>query len=225
MKVISSVVFDFDGTLVDSARGILATLDMVLQRNGLLAQVELRREIVGPPLKQTLQQVSGCNDEARLQTLAAEFKEAYDSMGYLDADPYPGIGDCLIRLQESELPLHLATNKRGLPTRKILDHLGWTGYFTSVYCLDEHPADADKPAMLKRLVAEQNLDAPRSLFIGDTPPDAIAAHANAMPFLAVSWGYGMAAAWEAETRFCNDPHSLVDAILNAFEQDMTCPAR
>lgn len=222
---VAGIVFDFDGTLVDSARGILATLERVLQRHGITPRVELRREIVGPPLRQTLQLVSGSEDPDLLNLLAAGFRQDYDSRGYLDADPYPGTTDSLTRLRESGLPLHIATNKRGEPTRKILEHLGWSNRFDSIYCLDEYPADADKTAMLRRLVVAQGLDAGRSLFVGDTLPDADAAQANAMPFLAVSWGYGMAAAWAADTRFCNDPHNLVDAILVALEQDTTCPAR
>lgn len=222
---VASIVFDFDGTLVDSARGILSTLARVLRRRNLQPRVELQRGIVGPPLKQTLQLVSGSQDPGLLQALAADFRQDYDSQGYLDAEPYPDTTRSLVRLREHGLVLHIATNKRGVPTRKILDHLGWSSHFASVYCLDEHPADADKSAMLRRIVADRNIDVRRSLFVGDTPPDAIAARANAMPFLAVSWGYGSAADWDADTRFCGNPNALASAILLEFEPDTTCPVR
>ena len=218
----ASIVFDFDGTLVDSARGILNALQAVLEKHAITPKMGLHREIIGPPLMQTLQYVSGLSDPSALSVLAADFKHAYDGDGYLDTDPFPGIEAALGALQQAGLELHVATNKRGTPTRKVLDHLGWRGYFKSVYCLDECSGCHDKAAMIARLLTEQGLAASHSLYIGDTPADASAAAANALPFLAVAWGYG--SHWKDGIRICRAPAQLATHVITALGMDASCHA-
>lgn len=216
------IVFDFDGTLVDSARGILNALQAVLEKHAITPKTGLQREIIGPPLMQTLQHVSGLSDVSGLSVLAADFKHVYDGDGYLETDPFPGIETALDSLQQAGLELHVATNKRAAPTRKVLGHLGWSGYFKSVYCLDECSGCPDKAAMLARLLTEQGLAASQSLYIGDTPADASAAAANALPFLAVAWGYG--SQWKDGIRICQEPMQLPAHVYSALGMEAACPA-
>lgn len=184
------VVFDFDGTLVDSAPGILTAMGLALEAHGMAPKVALEPGIIGPPLLKTLSLVSGKNDDATLATLAASFKQHYDGQGYRDTVAYDGIDQALRELHSYGTRLMLATNKRGAPTRLILDYLDWVSLFDAVYCLDEYPDCANKGSMLARLIAERELVPANTHYVGDTDGDRQAAQANRMPFVYVTWGYG-----------------------------------
>lgn len=189
-KPATCIVFDFDGTLVDSAPGILTAMNLVLQEHGIEPQVALEPGIIGPPLLKTLALISGKDDEQTLAALAASFKRHYDGQGYRHTVPYDGIDQVLRGLKGNGCQLMLATNKRGTPTKLILDYLDWRNLFDSVYCLDEHAECAGKGSMLAKLLGEHNLRSSATVYVGDTEGDRQAAASNEMPFIYVNWGYG-----------------------------------
>ena len=207
-----TIAFDFDGTLVDSAPGILTGMRLALEKNGIALRVALNPGIIGPPLKQTLSLVSCSQDEALLAQLAHEFKLCDDSTAYRDTAPYPGITVLLARLAEQGCQLYLATNKRAIPTKLILDHLGWTAFFAAVYCLDEHPAFRDKGQLLAQLLNRHHLKGADTPYIGDTDGDANAAALNQMPYVHVGWGYG---AYPGPTTRCS---ASTDQLLALMEE-------
>ena len=196
----ANLIFDFDGTLVDSGPGILHALGLVLQARGLQPQIPLTSDIIGPPLPVTLRKLAGDLTPELLDTLVADFKAIYDTEGVKVTQPYPGIMDAIAALAASGCGLHLATNKREKPTLLLLDHLGLTPHFKSVYCLDSRsPGFANKCVMLQVQVAEQGLVVAECLYIGDTSYDEQAAAAAGVRFVAVAWGYGVGAQQVSES--------------------------
>lgn len=220
----TSVIFDFDGTLVNSARGILSGISQTLNIHAITPRVPLTSAIVGPPLVQTLSLVSGLNDKDSLARLASEFKQCYDQGGYRDTDPYPGIANALHALRDAGFPLLIVTNKRGVPTRLVLKHLGWDTLFDAVYCHDEYPDCADKSEVLARLLKERSLSADASPYIGDTASDARAAAANGMPFLHAGWGYGDDAQELRDALTCATPSKMLEILMQNFPAKKPCPA-
>lgn len=204
------VVFDFDGTLVDSAPGILTAMSLVLKEHGITPRVALEPGIIGPPLLKTLALISGKDDDDALASLAASFKRHYDGQGYRDTVPYEGIDQVLRELKAAGMALMLATNKRGAPTRLILDYLDWTTLFDAVYCLDEYPDCENKGAMLGRLISDQGLIPAATHYVGDTDGDRQAATQNQMPFVYVLWGYGGNSATSGKN--ISNPTQLLNAI-------------
>lgn len=185
------LIFDLDGTLIDSAPSILAGFAGALKIHGLTPRVALSDKLIGPPLKETLRIVSGVDDPEQLQALADSFKAYYDDQGYQQSGVYPGIAKMLETLQGRGLTLHIATNKRLNPTLKILSHFGWAPWFTHVYALDvQNPPFAHKTAMVAGLLAQQGIAPESAIYIGDKAEDGEAAKANDLPFIAVHWGYG-----------------------------------
>lgn len=185
------LIFDLDGTLIDSAPSILSSLAMVLDEAGIAARVPLSSSLIGPPLQETLSTLSGINDPNVIGTYIEAFKRHYDSGGYKETRVYPGIAELLATLHASGFSLHLATNKRYGPTQLILDHLGWSTLFQSVYALDLYnPRLPDKSALLKCLLDEHALRPADALYIGDKSEDGLAAEINDLEFLGVKWGYG-----------------------------------
>lgn len=184
------VLFDFDGTLVDSSPGILTSFRRTLARHGLEPALPLTQALIGPPLAKTLARISGL-DEGEIGPMIATFKADYDQSGFLDTEPYEGAAETLAALAARGLGLYIVTNKRMVPTRKILAHLGWEPHFAGVYSLDSMtPPVADKSAMVHEILLREGLDSMEAAFIGDSAEDARAATENNMRFFAAAWGYG-----------------------------------
>ena len=185
------LIFDFDGTLIDSAPSILAGFAAALAEQKVEAKLPLDKSLIGPPLKETLRRISGQDDEAVLQALIDAFKAHYDTEGYKASAVYEGVPEMLRALKAAGYTLHIATNKRLLPTEKILAYLGWTPLFDTIYALDKvSPAFANKGAMIGGQLAAENIPATDALYLGDKAEDGHASDANTLPFIAVAWGYG-----------------------------------
>lgn len=185
------LIFDFDGTLVDSSESILSCLAAALAADGIDPRVPLTAAIIGPPLRATLSLLTGTREAALIERLATTFMAHYDHEGYKSTRAYPGVPEMLERNFASGIVLHLATNKRQLPTRLILEHLGWSQWFSSVFSLDSAvPAYPDKATMLAQLLHECSIDPETAAYVGDRPEDGQAADTNGLGFFAANWGYG-----------------------------------
>ena len=188
---IQSIFFDLDGTLIDSAPGILACFAAILREEGITPLLSLDHSLIGPPLRKTLQIVTGIEESNELDHLTERFKAHYDSSGYLETRVYEGVEELLSLLHQQETPLAVATNKRRIPTLKILKHLGWEHYFRLVGSLDTPvPAYPDKASLVAAMLQELNLSPFMTLYVGDKLDDGLAARVNEMPFAAAAWGYG-----------------------------------
>lgn len=210
------VLFDLDGTLIDSAPAILASYREAFAAAGRTPVMPIDAGIVGPPLLETLEMLTGSTEPALIAELAAHFKASYDTTGYRQTAAYDGVGDMLARLAAGDCRLAIATNKRLHPTRLILQHLGWAGHFDAVYALDMfEPRLPDKATMIARLMADRGIPRDVAVYVGDRSEDGESADANHLPFLAATWGYGsldaaeMAPHWRAIT----SPAALAELIL------------
>ncbi|MCB1943328.1 MAG: HAD hydrolase-like protein [Candidatus Accumulibacter sp.] len=203
-----AIIFDLDGTLIDSRAAILDAFGKALEEQGIAPRIALSAVRIGPPLAETLRELTGSSDQKLLDSLAEHFKAHYDSSGYRASEVFSDIPELLEALAAGGSRCFLATNKRFLPTRLILQHLHWERYFTAVYALDRQtPRLPDKSTMLARLVAEQALAATDTIYVGDTPEDQAAADANGLHFAAVTWGYGEFPA--ADSRCFATPRELL----------------
>jgi phosphoglycolate phosphatase len=210
------ILFDLDGTLIDSAPAILASFRNAFAQSGITPACSIDESIIGPPLTETLQSLAGSQDPALIARLAEAFKASYDTAGYKATAAFAGVGDLLTELASAGLTLSIATNKRIHPTRLILDHLGWRDHFAHVYALDLFPARLpDKAAMIGRLLADQAIPREAAIYIGDRSEDGESADANKLPFIAVTWGYGSLQAEEmrAGWRMAPRPERLREMLL------------
>ena len=184
------ILFDLDGTLVDSAPSILAGFGAVVERHGITPQVALDKRLIGPPLLPTLAHISGVSDEDTLHAMAATFKAWYDTEGYRLTAVYPGI-DTALRTLVDRAALYIVTNKRIHPTRHILDYLGWAPLFAGVYAQDAfEPPLASKAAVIGRAMAMHGIERGRAMYVGDRAEDGEAATTNGLRFAWAVWGYG-----------------------------------
>jgi len=196
---LAPVLFDLDGTLIDSAPSILDSMRAAFVELGCEPVQPLEPSLIGPPLIPTLRKLRGDTlGGPSVDELASAFKAHYDREGYRGSvviEPMPALMD---ELAAQGRELYIVTNKRLHPTRLILDHLGWTSRFRAIYALDAlTPAAASKGQLLRHIVADHQLPAARCWYVGDRDEDAQAASEAGLPCLRVPWGYGGDAAADA----------------------------
>lgn len=186
-----TIVFDLDGTLVDTAPSILNCLSKALTEYKIFPKVTFDNSLIGPPLAETFRRLCGDLTDEALDDLINAFKRHYDGAGLLLAPAYAGVPQMLETLQTYNRMLHIATNKRLAPSLALLEHLGLRQRFSSVYALDmQEPRFVDKASMLRALLSAYSIDPAATIYVGDREEDANAAAENQIPFIGVTWGYG-----------------------------------
>jgi len=188
-----NVIFDLDGTLVDSSKGVLSSLNIALNKRDIRAVSPIIKSIIGPSLNDILSLVSGSVDPKVIFELSKEFKLHYDKIGCMEMVVYPGIENLLNSLNLNGCELYIVTNKRGVPTQKMIDVLSWKKYFAKVYSLDNDTFNAKtKGDLIGKVILHNNMSKDKTLYIGDTIEDFKSAEVAGIEFIHVRWGYGRA---------------------------------
>ena len=189
-KDITDIIFDLDGTLIDSAPSILESYKLALEVNNIEPICQLNSDLIGPPLMEALTKITGISDISTLNKLADDFKKYYDLGGYRSTKPFFGVGELLKECKFSGHRLHIATNKRLVPTTLILNYFGWKQYFKSIYALDSvSPSFSNKRIMLSALLDVENINLNSAIYVGDRFEDYQSAIDNDLNFLGAIWGY------------------------------------
>lgn len=185
------LVFDVDGTLIDSERIIVDTQVLTLERFGIAHPGrELGLAVIGLSLPLALETLAGTG--APVAALTDFYKETFLSLrgtpGY-DEPLYPGVADTLAALRgKQEVKLAIATGKSRRGVDHILDREGWRPLFASVQTADDAPSKPH-PGMILRAMAETGASAGESIMIGDSVHDMRMAVAAGCRAVAVSWGF------------------------------------
>lgn len=198
MKKFQNLIFDLDGTIIDSAPDIKACLVQAFQKSGLKAKS--KQILIGPPLGKMISlAVPGLGPEA-IGRIAADYRRLYDRSNYPLTKLYRGAKGLLLDCRKRNRKLYLVTNKRLRPTRRILKKFEIEKCFAGIYTVDSDPASINpsKTEVLRRLIQDHKLKPAESLFIGDNKDDIIAAKANKIGSVGVLYGYGEAAVIRAE---------------------------
>ena len=193
-------IFDFDGTLVDSEQAIYQCFQSITKK---LApnRVEYAKNIlIGPPLRDTASEILGHEHQDSLDEFVQLFITMHDEQVIEHTQPYPDVIQVLKQLHTQNIPMAVATNKRSVPTKKLIDHFVWNDYFKLVECSDSQSGIRSKDAMIQDII-NQNKSFQGSYFIGDTVNDGLSANLNQLPFIKASYGYGPDQDWSKVTSF------------------------
>jgi phosphoglycolate phosphatase len=187
---LKSIIFDLDGTLVDSSESVIESIERAFSICDIKPLKPMNSDIIGPPLIETLKVLSGESDKVILNLLAEKFKESYDSTGFKKTVVFTGINEMLNDLNDNGFQLYIATNKRNIPTKKIINYLGWNRLFREVYSLDSFsPFALSKKDILAKIIDNHNLSKKNVIYVGDLEDDKISAQANNIGYIMVEWGY------------------------------------
>ena len=212
--LINNIIFDLDGTLIDSSTGILESFANAFSICSLEPIRPFSADIIGPPLMDTLSTLSGISDKDILNKLAEEFKSHYDTFGYKKTIVFPEVNEMLSRFKDSGIHMYIATNKRIFPTNKIINYLKWNEIFEGIYSLDSYlPSVSSKSELLSKLVNSNKLMKDNVVYIGDREEDNLAAIASNIPFLMVSWGYDGTEENLINQEKINTPSDLYNQLL------------
>jgi phosphoglycolate phosphatase len=238
VNFVRSVIFDLDGTLVDSLPGIAWSVEAALEECGVPWRRRDLKPLVGPPIRQILAEVSGVSQASALDRLERAFRSSYDSGGWRRTVCQKGANAILRQLQSRGISLWLATNKPAHATGRILRELALTGFFQEIVCRDSHtPSFESKAEMLVDLLGRRGLRHAECLMAGDTMEDARAAAAAGIACALVPQGYGcglggslpadcrLLREWSDLLEFCEAPGEVRSADLLEYSPEFLVPGR
>ena len=188
-----AIIFDFDGTLVDSEITIYQCFQSI---TSYLAPERIdyaKNILIGPPLRDTASKILGPNHQGQLDEFVKLFIEMHDERAIENTQPYPGAIETLKKLSSKRVSMAVATNKRYAPTIRLINHFNWQDYFTNIECSDSHNQIRNKDEMIQEILKNNNFN--KAYFVGDTVNDGLSANLNQLPFILALYGYGRNQDW------------------------------
>jgi phosphoglycolate phosphatase len=184
------VIFDLDGTLVDTVRDIAAALNHALAQHGLpprsIAEV---RTIIGEGARRLVEQALPAAEAARAESVLQEFLRYYRSHAVDYSQPYPGVRELLRTLARHGVVNSVLTNKPEELTRQILARLDLEEWFMAVCGGDTLPERKPEPKGVFYLCTVVGRSPGETLLVGDSGIDRATAEAAGTSFCAALWGY------------------------------------
>lgn len=210
MSTTELVIFDLDGTLTDSAAGIVASFRHALAHVGApVPEGDLAQQLVGPPMHHTLAAL-GLGDRA--DAAMAAYRADYTTRGWAMNSLFDGIVPLLEDLRAAGVRLAVATSKVEPTARKILAHFGLDGYFEVVAGASVDGTRAAKSDVVAHALQQLEPLPERVLMVGDRRHDADGAAAHGIDTVLVGWGYGRDDAVDDATTRVDDITELREVL-------------
>lgn len=188
------VVFDLDGTLVDTAPDLVSALNHVLDREGLRPlPLASARKMIGAGARRMLER--GLEADGRavepgdLDRLTADFIGFYAEHIADLSRPFEGVVDTLDHLVQRGFLLAVCTNKLEWLSRRLLDQLGLTEHFAAICGADTFGVSKPDPAILRQTIARAGGSLKAAVMVGDSGPDVGVARRAGVPVIGVDFGY------------------------------------
>ena len=200
----NTIIFDLDGTLIDSSEGIVAAFNHALKKFGLPQQPP---EKITPMIGFPVETMFGQFTTNSLNELKSAFRTKAMETVVNASRPLPGAEAAIISLFEDGYKLGIATTKIRSHIDGILEKLGWVDFFEAVIGGDEVSNVKPHPEQFEQLLKKMNSQIESSVVVGDTVNDVLAAKATGVRVVAVCSPYG----GEAELR-ASQPDYVIDKI-------------
>ena len=186
-----AVIFDLDGTLIDSASDIAIVLNRMLSSRGLPpTHADAVKKLVSYGAKDIIKAIFGAVAETmNIDEAFAEFQATYRSIPPNPDTLFPYAMDMLKQLQQQKYAIAICTNKPEDNARRILSGIGLDPYLQSIVGKRDGLPAKPNPAPVFEILKQLGLASSDAIYVGDNEVDAETAKAAAMPFLLVSFGY------------------------------------
>ncbi|HEX4403534.1 MAG TPA: phosphoglycolate phosphatase [Polyangia bacterium] len=184
------VLFDLDGTLVDSAPDIAAALNAALADLGHPTYpLPVVKSYVGDGAAKLVERAAARTSDVDQERLFEHFKVQYAANLCVATKPYPGIVDVLERLRAAGTPCAVVTNKPGGMARELLHALALDAFFAEILGDGDGYPRKPSPEIALAVCARHAVAPTGTLFVGDGLPDVRVAHAAGCRSAAATWGY------------------------------------
>ena len=185
------ILFDLDGTLVDSKEGIFNCIRYALDTMGVpVPEESILNCFIGPPLSWSFSTYFGMDDAQAARAVDA-YREYYRAGGMLENSVYDGVTELLQKLNEAGVVCVVATSKPHIFANRILQHFSLDGYFSFVAGPELDGTRGEKSEVIAYALEQRGLSDRRSvLMIGDREHDVLGAKQFGMDSAGVLWGFG-----------------------------------
>lgn len=210
------VIFDLDGTLIDSGRGIIHGYQYSYKKLGkIFPGTEFIQKAVGAPLPYVFENILGL-DKKELQTAIWHYRNYYQQKGKKEVCLYPGVNQCLQKLKENQLFLSVATLKREDFAVEILRSLNILHYFDLICGMDQNDS-LTKKDLIWMCLDRFNCSFAEAVLVGDSTYDAQGAALAGIDFLPVTYGFGYRSPKDLEQEYAlgaaDSPLQIAEVIL------------
>ncbi len=189
IRKIRAVIFDLDGTLLDTSEGIIRSVRYMIDKLGYAPVAEDQyRTFIGPPIHHRMKQVYGIGeDEAKIAMHT--FRDHYLEHDIFLAAHYPGMEELLTQLAEDGYLLGVCTYKREDQAKALLEEKGLAGHFRVIHGQDRE-GRMSKAEVLDLTMKDMGVTPEQSVMVGDAYTDAEGAAGAGVAFLGVTYGFG-----------------------------------
>ena len=219
----SLILFDFDGTLADTAPDLAAAANAQRAKRGMAPlPVDVLRPVASQGARGMLRVALGMEPEhPEFNTARQQFLDHYAAHSTKHSRLFPGIAELLERISGQGHAWGIVTNKVTHLTRPIVEHFGLMPRCSTLVCGDTTPHAKPHPAPLLHAAQEAGYAVKRCLYVGDDLRDVQAARAAGMPVIAAAYGYlgdgGEVDSWHADAR-ADDVAGLWPAIAGLLSK-------
>lgn len=184
------ILFDLDGTLIDSEIGITTSMVHAMRSVGAEPpSQEIMRSWIGPPLRVSFSQLLG-DDADRVEQAVHHYRERFDEIGWSEHAVYPGIEQVIVDLIARGNRLAVVTSKFAPQASRIVEHLPFGKAFEAVFAPTSETRASGKSELVASALCELGGTPTDTVMIGDRRFDIEGARANAVRGIGVLWGFG-----------------------------------
>jgi len=210
------VLFDLDGTLLDSAPDMLAAINALRGRRGEApAMLDRLRPHVSKGARAMIAASFPALDEATREAMVAPFLDAYEREIGLHGQPFDGIEELLAAIEADGARWGIVTNKPGYLARQVLPAFGWDARSAILVGGDTLAERKPHPLPLLHSARELGVEPSQCVYVGDDERDIVAARAAGMPSVVALWGYRLD---------LDDPETWQGDVLAETPRDLLDPA-
>lgn len=186
----SCILFDLDGTLLDSLPGIAFSVQEACRMVGLPVPKVNLRTLLGPPIRSILSRAVATDDPALMDRLERAFRTSYDTEGWRKTSCFDGALAALGMMKADGRRLFVVSNKPRHISLKILEREQLLPLFEQIFTRDSRIPACSKQEILDEFLSEYGVSSADCLMVGDTMEDALAAAAAGIGFVYMTHGYG-----------------------------------
>lgn len=183
------IIFDLDGTLTDSRKGIYNSLHYAIDRLGLKTPPEeTLSSFIGPSLQKSFKSFFELDDQ-NTDLAVKLFREYYTEKGWRENELYPGITELFVQLKSQNKKIFVATSKYEKYAAKILEHFELDKFLSGLKGAD-YSGTLSKTELISEILRTNNLTHSKAVMVGDTHFDVHAAKECSIASIAVGYGFG-----------------------------------